>query len=249
MARPNRSDEKRRELLPRLARAFADLGYRRTTTAELARRCQARETTLYRLWPDKKAMFIAAIRYVYELSEETWSRLASAVTAGGAGAQSAAAAGAHSARVAEAGPQSAGAAGDAARPAPVRSTVAERLLAYESRHHGEFSHYRILFAGLSEADDVDIRAALADTYQRFAAFVAAQIAGHRGERSAVSPAPRAAAWALVGLGTVASIARELGLLGERQRQRLFSEVGRVLLRGTPGEPPAEAMSAGELDDD
>ena len=75
MARINRSQERRETLLPRLARAFAELGYRRTTTAELARRCRTRETTLYRLWPDKKAMFIAAIRYVYDLFESTWRQL------------------------------------------------------------------------------------------------------------------------------------------------------------------------------
>lgn len=39
MPRPSRLPEKRRELLPTVARAFAELGYRRATTAELARRC------------------------------------------------------------------------------------------------------------------------------------------------------------------------------------------------------------------
>ena len=46
-----------------------------TTTAELAARCDVRENILYRLWPDKRAMFTAAIEYVYELSESTWSEL------------------------------------------------------------------------------------------------------------------------------------------------------------------------------
>jgi hypothetical protein len=40
-----------------------------------------------------------------------------------------------------------------------------------------------------------------------------------------------AAWALVGLGTVASIARELDLLGDRERRRLMTEVGGLLLGG------------------
>ena len=62
--------------MPLVARAFAELGYRRTTTAELARRCRVQENILYRLWPDKKAMFVAAIDYVYELSIEIWSGLA-----------------------------------------------------------------------------------------------------------------------------------------------------------------------------
>jgi len=72
MARPSRIAEKRRELLPIVARAFSELGYRRATTAELARRCGVRENILYRIWADKKAMFIEAISYVYELAAGIW---------------------------------------------------------------------------------------------------------------------------------------------------------------------------------
>jgi len=75
MARPSQITEKRREMLPIVARVFAELGYRRTTTAELAQRCGVQENILYRLWPDKKAMFIAAIGYVYDLSVGIWNRL------------------------------------------------------------------------------------------------------------------------------------------------------------------------------
>lgn len=194
MPRPSRLPEKRRELLPIVARAFAELGYRRATTAELARRCGVQENVLYRLWPDKKAMFIAAIRYVYDLSVDIWLRLVG--------------------RPSEAG------------------SAAERLLAYESTHHGEFGHYRIVFAGLSETDDPEVRAALADMYRRFQRFVREQIAAHRelsGRVTGLDPA--LAAWAVVGLGTVSNIARELGLVSDAQRRRLFTEVGRTLLDG------------------
>jgi AcrR family transcriptional regulator len=75
MARPNQSPERRKELIPEIARTFAQLGYRRTTTAELARRCGVQETILYRLWPSKKEMFIACIDYVYELSSSIWEDL------------------------------------------------------------------------------------------------------------------------------------------------------------------------------
>lgn len=75
MARPNLSKERRAELVPVLARAFADLGYRRATTAELAERCGLRENQLYRLWPNKKAMFLASIDYLYEFSARTWREL------------------------------------------------------------------------------------------------------------------------------------------------------------------------------
>ncbi|MCO6439159.1 MAG: TetR/AcrR family transcriptional regulator [Phycisphaerae bacterium] len=75
MPRPSQIDDQRRRLTPIVAGAFAKLGYRRTTTAELARRCGVRENILYRLWEDKRTMFVASIEYVYALSAEVWGRL------------------------------------------------------------------------------------------------------------------------------------------------------------------------------
>jgi len=66
MPRPSQIDERRRELLPVVAKAFAELGYRRATTAALAERCDVHEAILYRLWDDKRAMFLAAIAFLYE---------------------------------------------------------------------------------------------------------------------------------------------------------------------------------------
>jgi AcrR family transcriptional regulator len=190
--RPSQTVEKQRELTPIVAQTFAELGYRRTTTAELAQRCGVRENILYRLWPDKKAMFIAAIDYVYESSLQIWGRL-----------------------LAESD-------GDA--------TAAQRLLDYEAAHHGEFGLYRIVFAGLSESDDPDIRAALAAMYRRYHRFIGRLIGEHRGARGArETPNAALAAWAIVGLGTVANIGRELGLFPEPQRRRLLRQVGQALL--------------------
>ena len=194
MPRPNQTLEKRRELLPVIARAFAELGYRRATTAELARRCGVRENILYRLWPDKKAMFIAAIGHVYDQSVAIWDRLLARDEG--------------------------------------RTTPAERLLTYESEHHGEFGHYRIVFAGLNETDDPDVRAALSDMYRRFQRFVEERIAAHRGCKTrSARAAARLAAWAVVGLGTVANIGRELDLLSDAERRQLFTTMGRLLLEG------------------
>jgi AcrR family transcriptional regulator len=194
MPRRNRNDERRRALLPIIARTFTELGYRRTTTAELAKRCHVRQNILYRLWADKKAMFLAAVDYVYEFSEATWLHLL------------------------ETG----------------RGSPARRLLEFESEHLGEFGHYRIIFTGLAETDDADIRDALRRTFARFQRFLVAQIVAHR--RSGAKrrgPSAESAAWAAVGLGTVANIGRELGLLDDAARGRLLAEVGRVLLEGGP----------------
>ena len=72
MPRPSKADERRRELLPLVARAFSELGYRRATTAELASRCGVQENVLYRLWPDKKSMFVAAIEFLFWRRMDKW---------------------------------------------------------------------------------------------------------------------------------------------------------------------------------
>jgi len=206
MARPSQLEAKREQALPVLASAFAQLGYRRATTAELARRCGVRENILYRMWPDKRAMFIAAIGHVYDSSRRTWSDLLSRPGAG---------------------------------------TAAERLLAYESRHHGEFGLYRILFAGLSETDDAEIRESLSRTFTRFQHYLSDKIAEHRGA-SAGSPDADQSAWAVVGLGTLANIGAELGLFPAPVRAELLAVVGRFLLEGpraAPGAGPAGAAPA------
>ncbi len=195
-------------MLPVLARAFAELGYRRATTAELARRCGVRENVLYRLWPDKRAMFIAAIGHVYDASRRIWSELLARRDGG---------------------------------------TAAERLLAYESRHHGEFGLYRILFAGLGETEDAEIREALGRTFARFQGYLRDRIADHR-EAAGDEAGPDAdqRAWAVVGLGTLANIGAELGLLTPRARRDLLAGVGRLLLEGCPsgGLTPGCAAPAG-----
>ena len=75
MARPNRSHEKRAELMPIVAAAFSELGYRKATTAELAARCGVQENILYRLWSDKKKMFTASIDYLFDATMQQWQLL------------------------------------------------------------------------------------------------------------------------------------------------------------------------------
>lgn len=75
MSRPSQIDEQRKKLLPMVCQTFSELGYRRTTTAELAAKCQVRENILYRLWPDKKAMFLAAIDDIFQSRAEKWGQI------------------------------------------------------------------------------------------------------------------------------------------------------------------------------
>lgn len=196
MPRPSLNIERRSEFIPVISRAFAELGYRRATSAELASRCGVRENILYRLWPDKKAMFIAAIDHVFEVGVRAWQRVLDEGERDGAGSS------------------------------------AERLLSHESRHHGELGLARIVFAGLNEADDPEIRRALAAMYRNYQSFMATRIREHRGSRSRRSDGvddDDLTAWAFIGLGTIGSIAKELRMLGDRDRRRLVGEVGERLL--------------------
>ena len=75
MPRPSQIDEQRKRLLPTVCQVFSQWGYHRTTTAELARRCKVRENILYRLWRDKKAMFLAAIDDIFQRRAERWDQI------------------------------------------------------------------------------------------------------------------------------------------------------------------------------
>jgi AcrR family transcriptional regulator len=190
MPRASQLEQQRRDLLPIVARAFSELGFHRATTAELAKRCEVRENILYRLWADKKAMYIAAIHFVFESTIDIWRKQATKASG--------------------------------------RFSIAD-VIEYESAHLGEFGNYRILFAGLSEVDDPDIRTALARVYKDFHTFIKRQLEASRGKRLKASALETSlAAWAIIGLGTVSTIGRETGCIGPRGRRRLIKEGGKFL---------------------
>ena len=198
MPRPSTAVQRRQQLLPVLAKAFARTGYRRATTAELAEACDVPENTLFRLWGGKKGMYLAALDYLYDRTVETWQ---ASLAAGEAGS----------------GRQ---------RRAP-RGT-AERLLEHEGEHYGEHGLYRIIFTGLAEVDDTDIRRALRTMYGRFHAFVAECIAEHR-DSEADDDVVAQLAWTVIGMATVAGIGRELRLVTKQQQRHLFEHVGKAVL--------------------
>ena len=184
---------RRTEMIPKIAHAFASLGYRRTTSAELAKRCGVRENILYRLWPDKRAMFIASIDFVYEQAEAGWLRVLI-----------------RSERSADA---------------------ALLLLQHEAEHHGESGLYRIVLAGISETDDAQIRSALRTMYRRFHHFITQQLILHRGGKQHIAPDAELSSWAIVGLGILAGIGKELRIFTKSNQRRLLGEIGSFLLDG------------------
>jgi AcrR family transcriptional regulator len=225
MGQPSKQRQRRREFVSRIAGAFIELGYRGTTTADLARRCDVRENVLYRVWPTKKAMFLDAVDYVYAATMSAWDRL-----------------------LAEAPPSPS----RSRSPSDRHASAAARILEHQAANHGRMRLYRIVFAGLTE-DDADIRAALGGIYRRLHTFIAARIGEHRrsfrrppparGRRAgrvapgaaaaaaAAAPADDTAAWAIIGLGAVVDILRELEIAPLAYRASLMKEVGSVLVDG------------------
>ena len=163
----------------------------------MARRCGVQETILYRIWPDKRAMFVAAVEWVFQQALDVYER-------------------------------------ELAEVAPERR--AEHLLDYEADHLGESGHYRVLFAGLGELDDADVRRALRDAYRRFAERLEIHAGASRLRAGTEPVAPELAAWAIVGVGTIATIGRELRMFDRATRRSLIAEIGRALVgaRRAPG---------------
>ena len=182
----NRRDERRAELLPELAAAFAQLGFAGATTAKLAGHCGLAENQLYRLWPSKQAMFLAVIANLYEQQAAWWE-----------------------AELAAGDPE----------------TGLQRILEKEGRERGSTGLHRVLFAGLSVVDDPEVREALAAMYTRFHGFIVALLKRQPGGGGGLGVTPELAAWALIGLGTVSNLARELDLFPPATQRRLMCEVG------------------------
>lgn len=184
------------EFVPVLADAFIELGYQRTTTAELARRCGVRENELYRIWPSKKAMFLDAIRHIFTWTLSAWSKATTDDTDGD-------------------------------------KTPAERLIAHQARDHGHRRFYRIVFSGLTEVNDQEVRLELKTLYERFHQTVTEYVVSDRTDRSTrYALDDRQTAWAIMGIGAIVDIQRELGLLPKTERGELLEAVALAVLNHT-----------------
>jgi len=214
MGRPNQSQARRAQLTPILAAAFAELGYRRATTAALAKRCGVAENQLYRLWPGKKAMFLAAIDYVFESTVADWTGMlekhpddpAPHILAHDAKHRGQA----HLHRITFAGLSE-------SDDPEIREALARmyrrfhRFITEQLRHHRATA----LAPGNESKSNNDSGNVNAD-----------DAADHTRPDIALS------AWAIVGLGTLTNIALELDLLGPDRRRALMTHVGMFLLEGS-----------------
>jgi len=116
-------------------------------------------------------------------------------------------------------------------PANGDRTKAERILEFQSQDHGKMRLYRIVFAGLMEADDKEIRLALRGLYRRFFALLSELVQEHRDIRSNDSGGLDAefSTWAIIGIGTIVDIQRELGLLNKSNREAFMRRSAGLVL--------------------
>jgi AcrR family transcriptional regulator len=94
-----KSDERRRAVVAAAIDCFAQKGFYGTTTHEIAGRVGISQPYLYRLYPNKEALFAAAVDHVSVLMTETLA--AHSPASGGAGTALEAARGAYAALVAD----------------------------------------------------------------------------------------------------------------------------------------------------
>ena len=107
-----------------------------------------------------------------------------------------------------------------------------KLLEYESEHFAELNHYLIIFSGLSEADDPSIREVLQQMYFRIHSFLVEQITKYRVSNGLGSRVDsQSLAWAFMGIGTMLTITKHLGIMPDSQRGAVLKGAGGLLLHG------------------
>jgi AcrR family transcriptional regulator len=195
-----------KQLLPIIAKAFADVGYRRATTAMLARACGVRENVIYRVWPSKKAMFLATIDYVWDSSRDIWRRLL---------AESRATDPSHALR----------------HVLQYESTHHGEVGLYRIVFTGLSETDDPEIAAAMRRMYENFHAFIAVELARSRGPSPKTIRGGKGAIKRVRPSIEddVVAWALVGLATVANIGCALGVPNKRQRSLLYTSVGTHLI--------------------
>ncbi len=118
------------------------------------------------------------------------------------------------------------------------TSMAQRVLAHQAINQGRMGFYRIVFAGLQETDDAEIKAALRNLYRKFHEAIVEMMLQHhalpladmsRAKQAKARDRAELAAWAMIGLGAIADIDRCVNLTSAPKRQHLMETVGQTLL--------------------
>jgi AcrR family transcriptional regulator len=99
------------------------------------------------------------------------------------------------------------------------------LLELEAKVQGSRGLFKIVFQGLAEADDPDVRRVLSRMYRSYAEFVKSVI---KSSTDQCESDAEVTAWSLLGLGTISRIAQLLGIK-EIDRPAILLNSGRKLL--------------------
>jgi AcrR family transcriptional regulator len=198
-----------KRMLPLVAKGFAELGYRRATTATLAKRCGVRENVLYRAWPSKKAMFLAAIDHVWERATEMWTKLVA--DAGASGVDAARLLLEHESKHhGEMGLYKLIFAGLTEVDDPQIAGALRRM--YRRFHQFIAEQVAILRANHDEPGV--------------------------GAGGAVEPSDAVRAWGVLGVATMIHVDRELNLFGSAERPGLFGQLAQLLIEPALAEKEA-----------
>ncbi|QDU33387.1 Nucleoid occlusion factor SlmA [Poriferisphaera corsica] len=188
--------------LPIVAKTFVELGYRRSTTAEIAGRCGVQENVLYRIWPNKKAMFLAAIGFNREVTTTTWRG------------------------VVEAAEESQG------KKRGGRSAAEMILEHEAGHHGDWGLHRLAFAGLNEIDDEEILLAlqGMYETFVGFIVDVVAKHREAAGLQKKTKGDLEVLAWGFVGLATAADIGRDLRLMDGKKRAKLMRELGGVLLK-------------------
>lgn len=182
MARPNKREKQRRELIPIVTKAIAENGYRKVTTRSIAESCEVDQSILFRLWPGgKKEMFLAAFSHVWEQHRSDWET--------------------------------------------AQLDNLQDVIELEARVQGSHGLFRIVFQALAEADDPEIRIALAKMYRSYVEFMTPLIESATGRTRREA---EVTAWSLMGLGTISRIGLILDI-EEMDREEIIRSSSRKLI--------------------
>ena len=116
---------------------------------------------------------------------------------------------------------------------PEGADPAEWLLRQQAENHGQMGLYRLVYAGILE-DDPQIRSAVKNIYQKFHQFISQLLATRPSDTNASPLNPESAAWALIGLGAIVDLQRELDLASLMERQSLLEQAGGLVIGGLSG---------------
>lgn len=115
-----------------------------------------------------------------------------------------------------------------------QKSVLEKIIQLQARDHGKGRFYRIVFSGIVETQDQEIRNALRNLYTQFHQTLTKYVDEHRNTLSQMPGMDKAlsadeVAWMFMGISAITDIQRELNLLSPGKRSKFLKRSAMALL--------------------